>query len=126
MSTLPSGSSAALVVASGCRMVPTFLHRGLASVKSMLSTVPVCSPLSFCPEIMNHLCDLVCPSRSISNWLAVGQQYGLTSAAVFSSVQWFFAGTSRLGCFSAPSTSRHHVVPLVMVGYLPLTPTLAA
>src|SRR6266508_3185557 len=64
MSTFPSGSSTALVVASGCRMLPTIFHRGFGSVNSISSTVPVCSPLAFCPEIMNHLCDTVCPTAS--------------------------------------------------------------
>src|SRR5687768_1421394 len=74
---------------------------------------------------MNHLCDTVLPLRSISTRLAVGQQYGLTSDAVSTSVQWFFAGVFRLGSLSAPSTSRHHVVPLVKRGVPPPTPNRA-
>src|SRR5688500_1836813 len=74
---------------------------------------------------MNHLCETVCPLASISSRLAVGQQYGLTSDAVSTSVQWFLAGVFRLGSFSAPSTSRHQVVPLVKRGVPPPTPNLA-
>ena len=73
ISTLPSGSSTALVVESGWRMSPTFSQRGWASVNSIFSTVPVCAP-SFCPEIMNHVCETVRPSSSVSIRLAVGQQ----------------------------------------------------
>src|SRR5918995_630326 len=125
MSTCPSGSSTTFVVASGCRIDPTFFHLGLASVNSITSTVPVGLPEASCPEIMNHLCDVVWPSALISTKLAVEQQYGLSSAPLSRNVQWFFAGVLRFGSFMAPTTSRHHVLPSLKDGVPPPTPNLA-
>src|SRR5687768_12397840 len=125
INTWPSGRSTTLVVASGCRIEPTFRHFGLGSVNSITSTVPVGSPPASCPEIMNHLCEVVCPSSLISTKLAVEQQYGLTSEPLSRNVQWFFAGVLRFGSFIAPTTSRHHVLPSVKRGVPPPTPNLA-